>query len=117
MYRFGRRVKNQDLISLAISSMPAQYHPDTLPAILNEAEFRAQRAAQPRLPRDTWLPDSRILAAREKAESSAGLYFACIAADNGKSHSHNDTGSFWVYSDGLPVLMDMGQAIDQMKSF
>ena len=29
MYRFGRRLKNQDLISLAVSSIPAKYHPDT----------------------------------------------------------------------------------------
>jgi len=117
MYRFGRRLKNHDLISLAVSSMPSQYHPDTLPAIFNETELRAQPAAQPRLLRDTWLPDSRIMAARRKAESSEGLYLACIAADNGKSHSHNDTGSFWVYSDGLPVLMDMGQETYQKKSF
>src|SRR6202041_3743714 len=69
MYRFGRRLKNQDLISLALASIPAQYHPDTLPAIFNEAELRAQPAAQARLLRDTWLPDSRIMAARRKAES------------------------------------------------
>jgi Heparinase II/III-like protein len=117
MYRFGRRLKNQDLIALAVSSIPAQYHPDTLPAIFNEAVLRAQPAAQARLLRDTWLPDSHIMAARKKAESSDGLYLACIAADNGKSHSHNDTGSFWVYSQGLPVLMDMGQETYQKKSF
>jgi hypothetical protein len=117
MYRFGRRLKNQDLIALAVSSIPAQYHPDTLPAIFNEAELRAQPATQARLLRDTWLPDSHIMAARRKAESPDGLYLACIAADNGKSHSHNDTGSFWVYSQGLPVLMDMGQETYQKKSF
>jgi hypothetical protein len=117
MYRFGRRLKNQDLISLAVASIPAQYHPDTLPAIFNETELRAQPPTQARLLRDTWLPDSRIMAARRKAESSEGLYLACIAADNGKSHSHNDTGSFWLYSQGLPILMDMGQETYQKKSF
>jgi Heparinase II/III-like protein len=117
MYRFGRRLKNQDLISLAVSSMPPQYHPNTLPAIFTEAELRAQPPAKARLLRDTWLPDSHIMAARSKGESVDGLYLACIAADNGKSHSHNDTGSFWVYSQGLPVLMDMGQETYQKKSF
>ena len=57
------------------------------------------------------------MAARRKAESVDGLYLACIAADNGKSHSHNDTGSFWVYSQGWPVLIDMGQETYQKKSF
>jgi heparinase II/III-like protein len=117
IYRFGRRLKNQDLISLAVSSIPAQYHPFTLPAIFNEAELRAQPAAQSPLLRDTWLPDTHIMAARIKAQSSTGLYLAAIAADNGKSHSHNDTGSFWVYSQGLPVLIDMGQETYQKKSF
>jgi Heparinase II/III-like protein len=117
MYRFGRRLKNQDLIVLAVSSLPAHYQPETLVAIFTESELRAQPPAKARLLRDTWLPDSRIMAARRKAESADGLYLACIAADNGKSHSHNDTGSFWVYSQGLPVLMDMGQETYQKKSF
>jgi hypothetical protein len=116
-YRFGRRLKNQDLISLAVASMPAAYHPNTLPAIFNESELRAQPPAKARLLRDTWLPDSHIMAAGIKAESVDGLYLACIAADNGKSHSHNDTGSFWVYSQGWPVLIDMGQETYQKKSF
>jgi hypothetical protein len=117
MYRFGRRLMNDDLISLAVSSIPAQYCPDNLPAIFNESQLRAQPPAKARLLRDTWLPDSHIMAARRMAGSIDGLYLACIAADNGKSHSHNDTGSFWVYSQGLPVLIDMGQETYQKKSF
>jgi len=117
MYRFGKRLKNQDLIALAVSSIPEHYQPETLVAIFTETELRSQPRAQARLLRDTWLPDSRIMAARRKAESAEGFYLACIAADNGKSHSHNDTGSFWVYSQGLPVLMDMGQETYQKKSF
>ncbi len=117
IYRFGRRLKNEDLISLAVASIPAHYRPNTLPAIFNETALRAQPPAKARLLRDTWLPDSHIMAARVRAESVEGLYLACIAADNGKSHSHNDTGSFWVYSQGWPVLIDMGQETYQKKSF
>jgi hypothetical protein len=117
MYRFGRRLKNQDLIDLAVSSIPQSYMPNTLPAIFTETELRAQPPAKARLLRDTWLPNSCIMAARRRAESSDGLYLACIAADNGKSHSHNDTGNFWVYSQGLPILIDLGQETYQKKSF
>ncbi len=117
MYRMGRRLGNQDLIALAVSSTPTRYLPDTLPALFNEAELRAQPPAKARLLRDVWLPDTHIMAARSVAESAEGLYLACIAADNGKSHSHNDTGSFWVYSQGRPVLIDMGQQTYQKKSF
>ena len=117
VFRFGRRLKNQDLIALAVSSIPPQYCPDTLPAIFNESDLRAQPPAEAGLLRDTWLPDSHIMAARQKANSVDGLYLACIAANNGKSHSHNDTGSFWVYSEGVPVLIDMGQETYQKQSF
>jgi hypothetical protein len=117
MYRFGKRLKNRDLIDLAVSSIPNNYYPETLPAIFHETELRAEPPAKARLLRDTWLPDTHIMAARVKAASVEGFYLACLAADNGKSHSHNDTGSFWVYSNGLPVLMDMGQETYQKKSF
>ena len=117
MYRFGKTLKNLDMISLAISSMPATYLPSTLPAIFNETELRAQPPAKARLLRDTWLPDTRIMAARQKDQSTDGLYLACVASDNGKSHSHNDTGSFWVYFQGLPVLIDLGGETYQKKSF
>jgi Heparinase II/III-like protein len=117
MYRFGKRLKNQDLVDLAVSSIPNNYLPETLPAIFHESELRSQPAAKARLLRDTWLPDTHIMTARIKSESVEGFYLACIAADNGKSHSHNDTGSFWVYSNGWPVLMDMGQETYQKMSF
>jgi len=57
------------------------------------------------------------MAARKRAGSTDGLYLACIASDNGKSHSHNDTGNFWVYSNGLPMIIDLGQESYQKKSF
>jgi hypothetical protein len=117
MFRFGSRLKNRDLISLAVSSIPDDYKPGTLPAIFTEAELRKQPKMTARLLRDTWLSDSHIMAARRKADSADGLYLACIAADNGKSHSHNDTGNFWVYSNGVPVLIDLGQESYQKKSF
>lgn len=117
MYRYGRRLKNADILHLAVSNLTPEYIPATVPAIFSERELRAEPAATARLLRDTWLPDSCIMAARVEAESSKGLYLAAIAADNGKSHSHNDTGNFWVYSNGLPVLIDLGQESYQKKSF
>ncbi|MDP9050886.1 MAG: heparinase II/III-family protein [Acidobacteriota bacterium] len=117
MFRFGTRLKNPDLLALAVSSLRSDYVPSTLPAIFNERNLRQHPAAKARLLRDTWLPDSCVMAARRQAESTDGLYLACIAADNGKSHSHNDTGTFWVYSNGFPIFIDLGQETYQKKSF
>ena len=117
LFRFGKRLNNPDVIALATSDLRPDYIPSTLPAIFSEAALRAEPSRIPPLFRDTWLSDSRIMAARIRANSTEGLYLACIAADNGKSHSHNDTGSFWLYSNGHPVLIDLGQEAYRRQSF
>jgi hypothetical protein len=54
------------------------------------------------------MPESQIAAARSDSTSSRGLYFAALGAHNGQSHNHNDVGSFVVYVNGLPMLIDVG---------
>jgi hypothetical protein len=117
VFRFGKRLNNADMMALATSNLRPKYVPSTVPAIFAEAALRAEPLRPAPLFRDTWLPDSRVMAARIRANSTDGLYLACIAADNGKSHSHNDTGSFWLYSNGHPVLMDLGQEAYRRQSF
>ncbi len=117
LFRMGTRLHSPDIINFAVATIPPNYIPTTLPAIFDETVLRANKARPTPLYRDTWLPQTRIMAAREKAGSSDGLYLAAIASDNGKSHSHNDTGSFWVYSNGLPILIDLGQESYQKRSF
>jgi hypothetical protein len=117
MYRFGKRLKNRQLMELAGSAIPPNYRPATVPALFNEVELRAHAGGKAPYYRDVWLRDTHIMAARQTAGSTDGLYLACIASDNGKSHSHNDTGNVWVYSNGLPILMDLGGETYQKKSF
>jgi hypothetical protein len=117
MYRFGKRLKSKELMSLAVSAIPPNYRPVTVPALFTEVELRSQGMGKAPYYRDVWLRDTHIFAARQQEGSTDGLYLACIASDNGKSHSHNDTGSVWVYSNGLPILMDLGGETYQKKSF
>jgi Heparinase II/III-like protein len=46
--------------------------------------------------------------AREAEGSAAGFYIASQAASNGRSHSHNDSGSFILFHNGEPVFIDVG---------
>jgi hypothetical protein len=115
--RMGRRLRSSEIIAYSVNNISPNYLPSTLPSIFDEADLRASKSQTGPIYRDTWLPDTKIMAARKQAGSTEGLYLACIAADNGKSHSHNDTGSFWVYSNGLPILIDLGQESYQKKSF
>jgi hypothetical protein len=117
LFRMGKRLRSSDIVSYSIATIPPDYVPSTLPSLFDEVDLLKTPPSSPPIYRDTWLPDTRIMAARKQAGSTEGLYLACIASDNGKSHSHNDTGSFWVYSNGLPMLIDLGQESYQKKSF
>lgn len=59
-------------------------------------------------PETTFLPSTAVLCAREIAGSSDGLFLAVKDGDNGVSHNHNDAGSFTVFADGAPVIIDLG---------
>ena len=67
--------------------------------------------------RDSHYPDLGLVTARVKAGSAAGMYFADLAANNGRSHSHNDTGSYIIYQDCEPVAIDVGVEAYTAKTF
>lgn len=62
----------------------------------------AEKPEEP-LQADVWLPDLQIMTARRGA-----LYVAVKGGHNAESHNHNDVGSFIVYVDGEPLLVDPG---------
>ncbi len=97
---------NEDLTSLLRS----------LPAVLEANEIRSARKDDV-LVRDAWYPDFGLMTAREKAESTGGMYVAVLASNNGRSHSHNDTGNFVIYQDGQPVAIDVGVEAYTAKTF
>ncbi|MFP5208791.1 MAG: heparinase II/III family protein [Acidobacteriota bacterium] len=88
----------------------------SLPAILAANEIRSARQEDV-LVRDAWYPDFGLMTARVKAGSTDGMYVAVLAANNGRSHSHNDTGNFVIYEDGQPVAIDVGVEAYTAKTF
>ena len=117
VFRYGKHVGSVPMIALAQASMGPEYRPRTLPALFSEQKLRAEPPHAESYPANVWLPETALMAVRMQAGSTRGLYTACIASDNGKSHSHNDTGSIWLYLDGEPVLIDLGQEAYQKQSF
>ena len=87
-----------------------------LPAILNSSKLR-EAPQKDALVRDVWYPDLGLMTAREKSDSVDGLYIAVQAASNGRSHAHNDSGSFILYADGEPVVIDVGVGTYTAKTF
>lgn len=78
-----------------------------LATVLTAAELAAA-PSEDALPRDAWYPALGLMTARERARSTDGFYLAAQAAGNGRSHGHNDSGSFMIFHDGSPVFIDVG---------
>jgi len=87
-----------------------------LPHLFGWKEIQAAQGAWPYL-RDAWLPDLQVVAAREQAGSPEGLFFAAKGGHNAESHNHNDVGSFIVYYNGQPVLIDAGVGTYTARTF
>ena len=87
-----------------------------LPAVLEADEIRGAKQEEGLL-RDSYYPSLGLATARLKAGSAEGMYFAVLAANNGRSHSHNDTGSYILYQDGKPVAIDVGVEAYTAKTF
>jgi Heparinase II/III-like protein len=87
-----------------------------LAEILGADEIRKARQEDVLL-RDCYYPDLGLVTARVKAGSADGMYFADLAANNGRSHSHNDTGSYIIYQDCQPVAIDVGVEAYTAKTF
>ncbi len=61
---------------------------------------------------DTWLPDLQVrMVRREK------MTLCCKGGHNGENHNHNDVGSFMLYVDGEPEIVDAGNMIYTAKTF
>jgi len=61
---------------------------------------------------DIYYPSVGLFAVRDSS-----LYLAVKAGDNDDSHNHNDTGSFTVYKNGTPLLIDIGVESYTKKTF
>lgn len=68
---------------------------------------------------EAWLPNLQIMTARSmrQKDTSKGLFFAFKGGHNDESHNHNDVGSFIVYADGEPLLIDPGVGEYTSKTF
>ena len=61
---------------------------------------------------DVFLPDLEVRAVRR-----AGVTLAVKGGSNGESHNHNDVGSFILFRDGKPLIVDAGNMTYTAKTF
>lgn len=128
IYRFGRAVKDPNLAGfgaflarkqgLGKAEMRGSFGwlGRVLPSLFSLRELAAAPAREPLL-RDAWMPGLQVMAARSQGGSTRGFYLAAKGGHNAESHNHNDVGSFIVYHDGEPVLIDVGVESYTAKTF
>ncbi len=73
----------------------------------NIGELRRMEARLDYVKEKYW-SSTQWLMVRERTDSDHGLYLAAKGGHNRESHNHNDIGSFMVYKEGAPFLVDSG---------
>ena len=57
---------------------------------------------------ETYFPNLKVMVLRDSENPDEGMFFAMKGGHNDESHNHNDVGSFVLYRNGKPVLIDAG---------
>ncbi|MCK8493485.1 heparinase II/III-family protein [Spirosoma sp. RP8] len=123
IYRYGKAINDPDMMRFgAFYRKPEEgnigkfHYFRHFYALFMQDEY--QKAAQRLpLPQNIWLPDLQVFAARDQAGTTKGFYVAAKGGHNDESHNHNDIGTYVVYYDGQPLLIDVGRGTYTAKTF
>ena len=117
IYRYGKAVGSSTMMEMGAYlakktpgglNMPEAYSLlRKLPELYYAKELINTKSAEP-LIAGSWLPDIQVMVSRDQEASKKGFYIAAKAGHNQESHNHNDVGSFMVFYNGKPVLIDVG---------
>lgn len=75
---------------------------------LCDAVIAAEKDAYCPLARSVWFDGIEVMCARMTENDPLGLFLSAKGGNNGESHNHNDVGSFVIYCDGKPAVIDIG---------
>ncbi len=122
-FLFAKRVGNEDMARYAAADFKAGLPDSLLLPGENNLFYRLQNAFSIKeikavdtsmsiVHSDVYFPSVGVFIARDEH-----FLLAVKAGDNADSHNHNDTGSFTVYKDGQPMLIDIGVESYTKKTF
>lgn len=102
-YRLQNGFNVRDIKTYAVSAADTEENPSVSIASNNAAAMPGP---------DIYYPSVGIFITRDDS-----LCLAVKAGNNGDSHNHNDTGSFTIYKNGTPLLIDVGVESYTKKTF
>ena len=114
----GRRIGDPALVSLGtrmrgtvadqLNDVP--HLTRVLDLLFHEPAGEAETAAEKEP--DAWLPDLQVRLLRR-----GGWTLVCKGGHNGENHNHNDVGTFILFRDGEPAVVDAGNMVYTAKTF
>ncbi len=125
-FLFARRTGNQEMAAFAAEDfmrglpqtmlLPGEnnlyYRMQNAFTVKEIVAYAAGVAETPAGYTDIFYPSTGLFIARD------AVYFLAVKAGcNGDSHNHNDTGSFTIYKNGFPLLIDVGVESYTKKTF
>lgn len=121
IYRYGKAVGSREMMEYA--AFLNQKSPKkgiiggrdlyrTLQSIRYQPELEATDAAH-NIPPVTWYPETQFCYMKD----NKGLFFACKGGYNNESHNHNDAGTFSLYLNTTPVIIDAGVGTYTRQTF
>lgn len=119
VYRFGKAVGSDELKGFAAVLRRPSATPSngrdlfrTLSALAVDQELQAAEPGHD-VPAFTWYPETQFC----YQTTPEGLFVAAKGGYNDESHNHNDVGSFSVWMDHTPVLIDAGVGTYTRQTF
>ena len=122
IHRYGQAVKSEEMMSFAAyllnknnGKMDVNVARDFFRSIENIRTYLDVQNGKPALPSfgSAWYPETQFLYLR----FGGGMYFAGKAGFNNESHNHNDVGTFNLYVDTLPMIIDAGVGTYTRQTF
>lgn len=89
---------------------------DILENLFSPVDWADTKPVEP-LISEFYFPDWDVVVARDKPGTTDGFYFTAKGGHNGEQHNHNDVGSFMLYFNGNPVLLDVGVGTYTKETF
>lgn len=125
VYEYGKRINDSQMMKFAgyflkrsewPENGPSGYLATALDEILLSNELANALQKEP-LIGSHWFEGTEVCVARDIAGSKKGFFFAAKGGHNNESHNHNDVGSFVLYYDGKPLIIDAGVGVYTRQTF
>lgn len=125
VYRYGKAIHDPIMQNFGTfyakrynweNKIPEGTFETTIKDLYDTKEILSGTAAEPLIDH-CWLPQSEYVIARDKKGTTEGMFFAAKGGHNDASHNHNDVGSFILYCNGSPALIDAGVGTYTRQTF